>query len=145
VPPQNFVYWLTFQPDTTERTKSPVAVPKPESRLRFPELALRLPPEREPWMSEDQRMAISDAQVSAGAFFQRSNPVKLLTGNERLAAIRLARHFCVRRTGCLQRLRGVVTTAAIPMATEVSKSMSIFAARSLSRASAEALSCFRET
>ncbi len=70
VPPQNFVYWLTFQPDTTERTKSPVAVPKPESRLRFPELALRLPPEREPWMSEDQRMAISDAQVSAVAFFK---------------------------------------------------------------------------
>ncbi len=71
--------------------------------------------------------------------------MNLLTGNERLAAIPLARYFCVRRTGCLQRLRGVVTTAAIPMATEVSKSMSIFAARSLSRASAEALSSFRET
>ena len=39
---------------------------------RFPELAPRVPPERKPWMSEDQRMAIFDAAAFAMAFFQES-------------------------------------------------------------------------
>lgn len=40
---------------------------------RFPELALRLPPERKPWMSEDARMAIFDAAAFALVFFRRPN------------------------------------------------------------------------
>jgi hypothetical protein len=40
---------------------------------RFPELALRLPPERKPWMSEDARMAIFDASAFALAFLSGAN------------------------------------------------------------------------
>jgi Holliday junction resolvasome RuvABC endonuclease subunit len=36
----------------------------------FPELASRLPPERKPWMSEDQRMAIFDAAALALTLFK---------------------------------------------------------------------------
>jgi hypothetical protein len=40
---------------------------------RLPELQSRLPPERKPWMSEDQRMAIFDAAAFALAFFSAAN------------------------------------------------------------------------
>jgi hypothetical protein len=40
---------------------------------RFPELAPRLPPERQPWMSEDTRMAIFDAAAFALTFFSGAN------------------------------------------------------------------------
>jgi hypothetical protein len=36
---------------------------------RFPELALRLPRFRKPWMSEDYRMSIFDAAGFALAFY----------------------------------------------------------------------------
>jgi Holliday junction resolvasome RuvABC endonuclease subunit len=36
---------------------------------RFPELALRLPPIRKPWMSEDDRMSLFDAASLAFALF----------------------------------------------------------------------------
>ncbi len=39
---------------------------------RFPELTPHLPPERKPWMSEDQRMAMFDAAAFALAFFLAS-------------------------------------------------------------------------
>lgn len=38
--------------------------------LRFPELRPHLPPERKPWMSEDERMAIFDAVGFAWKFFE---------------------------------------------------------------------------
>jgi hypothetical protein len=38
--------------------------------VRLPELARYVPPERKPWMSEDERMAIFDAATFALAFFQ---------------------------------------------------------------------------
>jgi hypothetical protein len=37
--------------------------------VQFPELARHVPPERKPWMSEDERMAIFDAAAFARAFF----------------------------------------------------------------------------
>jgi hypothetical protein len=40
---------------------------------KFPELRSRLPPERKPWMSEDERMAIFDAAGFAMTFFKGVN------------------------------------------------------------------------
>jgi hypothetical protein len=38
---------------------------------RFPELAVRLPPQRKPWQSEDYRMSIFDAAALGVAFFAK--------------------------------------------------------------------------
>ena len=40
---------------------------------QFPELALRLPPVRKPWMSEDERMSIFDAVGMAFTFLLNQN------------------------------------------------------------------------
>jgi len=40
---------------------------------RFPELARSVPPERKPWMSEDERMAIFDAAAFGLEFFRAKN------------------------------------------------------------------------
>jgi hypothetical protein len=44
---------------------------------RFPELALRLPRFRKPWMSEDYRMSIFDAAAFGLAYFRSRNEQKL--------------------------------------------------------------------
>jgi hypothetical protein len=72
--------------------------------------------------------------------------VKLLTVNERRAAIRLARYFCVRRTGCLQRLRGSHDHGCdIHGDQGLQINVDLRGSQSPRVASAEALSYFRET
>ena len=51
-------------------TKRQVAV---ALSVRFPELHRHLPPERKPWMSEDERMSIFDA-LAFGLTFYKSHP-----------------------------------------------------------------------
>src|SRR3989441_10020208 len=43
---------------------------------RFPELALRLPPTRKPWMSEAAQMGVFDAVALALAFYARQRTPK---------------------------------------------------------------------
>jgi hypothetical protein len=43
---------------------------------RFPELAIRLPPIRKPWMSESTQMGVFDAVALALAFYARQRPLQ---------------------------------------------------------------------
>jgi hypothetical protein len=43
---------------------------------RFPELSIRLPPVRKPWMSEDARMAIFDAVALALSYYVRGSGLR---------------------------------------------------------------------
>jgi hypothetical protein len=55
-----------FSPGRATKYKAALAIAG-----RFPELVVRLPPIRKPWMSEDARMGIFDAVALALAFFGR--------------------------------------------------------------------------
>jgi len=62
-----------FAPDHA-RTKYQIAL---ATVRRFPELAVRLPPIRKPWMSEPAQMGVFDAVAFALTFYGRQRPSQM--------------------------------------------------------------------